>query len=332
MTSGYRDYWPQDYVMAPMQKPITARQIMTDWAGQPLDFDPGTQWQYSNTNYVIAGAIVERAAGKPLVEFLKERVFGPLKMDSVSIIDEGSLGTGDPERYERFGVGPPRIAPKEGSGWLYAAAELAMSLSDLAKWDISVINQSLLKPASYRAQQTTILLADGRSTGYGLGVRVGAFQGHRLISHGGEVSGFSTTNMIFPDDRTAIAVSANLFVTEAQATIATRIATLLLAETDPATDKAAAQAREIFSGFQKGQIDRTLFTPNANAYFETMALSDLKSSLGPCGKVKNVRQTGTSLRGGMTYRSFAVECGSKDYSVSTFVMPDGKVEQYIVTP
>ena len=332
MTSGYQDYWPQDYVMAPMQKPITARQIMTDWAGKPLDFDPGTQWQYSNTNYVIAGAIVEKAAGKPLVEFLKERVFGPLKMDSVSIIDEGSLGTGDPERYERFGIGPPRIAPKEGSGWLYAAAELAMSLSDLAKWDISVINQSLLKPASYRAQQTTILLADGRSTGYGLGVRVGAFQGHRLISHGGEVSGFSTTNMIFPDDRMAIAASANLFVTEAQATIANRIATLLFAETDAATNKAVAQAREIFSGFQKGQIDRTLFTPNANAYFEAMALSDLKTSLGPCGKVKNVRQTGTSLRGGMTYRSFAVECGSKNYSVSTFVMPDGKVEQYIVTP
>ncbi|HEX7798210.1 MAG TPA: serine hydrolase domain-containing protein [Vicinamibacterales bacterium] len=332
MTSGYQDYWPQDYVMAPMKNPITARQIMTDWAGKPLDFDPGTKWQYSNTNYVIAGAVVEKAAGEPLVEFLKERVFGPLKMDSVTIIDEGSLGTSDPERYERFGVGPPRIAPKEGSGWLYAAAELAMSLSDLAKWDISVINQSLLKPASYRAQQTTIVLADGRSTGYGLGVNVGAFQGHRLISHGGEVSGFSTTNMIFPDDRMAIAVSANLFVTEAQATIANRIATLLFAETDPATDKAVALAREIFSGFQKGQIDRTLFTPNANAYFEAMALTDLKASLGPCGKVKAVRQTGTSLRGGMTSRNFAVECGSKDYSVSTFVMPDGKIEQYIVTP
>src|SRR5262245_53424827 len=65
MTSGYQDYWPQDYVMVPMQKPITTRQIMTDWARKPLDFDPGTQWQYSNTNYVIAGAIVEKAGGKP---------------------------------------------------------------------------------------------------------------------------------------------------------------------------------------------------------------------------------------------------------------------------
>jgi D-alanyl-D-alanine carboxypeptidase len=332
MTSGYQDYWPQDYVMLPMQKPVTARQIMTDWARKPLDFDPGTEWQYSNTNYVIAGAIVERTSGQPLVEFLEQRVFGPLKMGSVTIIDDGSLGAGDPERYERFGTAPPRLAPKEGPGWLYAAAELAMSLSDLATWDISVINQSLLKPASYRAQQTTILLADGRSTGYGLGVRVGAFQGHRMISHGGEVSGFSTTNMIFPDDRMAIAISANLFVTEAQATIANRIATLLFAATDQATDKAVAQAGEIFSGLQKGQIDRTLFTPNANAYLEANALRDLKASLGRCGKVKTVRQTGTSLRGGMTYRGFTVQCGSKDYTVSTFVMPDGKIEQYIVTP
>src|SRR5262249_25453878 len=135
MTSGYPDYWPQDYVMVPMQKPITARQIIADWARRPLDFATRAQWQYSNNNYVIAGAIVEKAGGRPLVEFLKERVFGPLKMDSVMIIDEAPLGAGDPERYERFGVGPLRIAPKEGPGWLYAAGELAMSLSDLARWD-----------------------------------------------------------------------------------------------------------------------------------------------------------------------------------------------------
>jgi CubicO group peptidase (beta-lactamase class C family) len=332
MTSGYQDYWPQDYVMPPMRQPTTARAIIDQWAKKPLDFEPGTKWQYSNTNYVIAGLVVEKASGTPLVEFLKRRVFTPLGMKSVMIIDEGPLGPGDPERYERFGLGPPRIAPKEGPGWLYAAGELAMNSSDLATWDISVIKQSLMRPASYHTQQTTTLLADGRSTGYGLGVNVGSFQGHRLISHGGEVSGFSTQNMIFPDDRVAIVVFANLFATDVQAVVASRIAELLFSTTDAATEKAIAQAKAIFVDLQQGRLDRSLFTSNANAWFTDVAIRDFQSSLAPCGTVSDVRQTSTSLRGGMTYRGFAVRCGSKSYGVSTFVMPDGKLEQYIVTP
>jgi D-alanyl-D-alanine carboxypeptidase len=332
MTSGYQDYWPQDYVMPPMLKPITARAIIDEWAKKPLDFEPGTKWQYSNTNYVIAGLVVEKASGMPLVEFLKRRIFTPLGMKSVMIIDEGPLGPGDPERYERFGLGPPRIAPKEGPGWLYAAGELAMSSSDLATWDISVIKQSLMKPASYRTLETTVLLADGRSTGYGLGVNVGSFNGHRLISHGGEVSGFSTRNMIFPDERMAIVVFANLFATDVQAVVASRIADLLFSATDQATDKAVAQAKAIFVGLQKGQLDRSLFTPNANAWFTDVAIHDFQSSLATCGTVTDVRQASMSLRGGMVSRDYAVRCGTKSYSVSTFVLPDGKIEQYIVTP
>jgi len=332
MTSGYQDYWPQDYVMPPMLKPITAQAIIDQWAKKPLDFEPGTKWQYSNTNYVIAGLVVEKASGMPLVEFLKRRIFTPLDMKSVMVIDEGPLGPGDPERYERFGLGPPRIAPKEGPGWLFAAGELAMNSSDLATWDISVIKQSLMKPASYHTQQTTTLLADGRSTGYGLGVNVGSFQGHRLIVHNGEVSGFSTQNMIFPDDRMAIVVFANLFATDAQAVVANRVAQLLFSTTDQATEKAVAQAKAIFVGLQKGQLDRSLFTSNANAWFTDVAIRDFQSSLASCGTVTNVRQTSTSLRGGMTARDYAVRCGTKSYGVSTFVMPDGKIEQYIVTP
>ena len=76
-TSGYQDYWPQDYVPPFMLQPVTADKIMELWARKPLDFEPGTKWQYSNTNYVIAGAIAEKAAGMPLISFLTERIFGP---------------------------------------------------------------------------------------------------------------------------------------------------------------------------------------------------------------------------------------------------------------
>src|SRR5205085_8841141 len=55
-TSGYQDYWPQDYVMPMMLQPTTAERILDGWARKPLDFEPGTKWQYSNSNYVTAGS------------------------------------------------------------------------------------------------------------------------------------------------------------------------------------------------------------------------------------------------------------------------------------
>jgi CubicO group peptidase (beta-lactamase class C family) len=332
MTSGYQDYWPQDYVMPPMKLPTTPRAIMDGWAKKPLDFEPGAKYQYSNTNYVILGGIVEKASGMPVVDFLRRRILGPLKLESVQITDDGALGPTDPERYERFGLGPLRVAPKEGNGWMYAAGELAMTPSDLAKWDISVIDKTLLKPESYRKQQTATLLNDGRASNYALGVITGSLQGHRMISHGGEVSGFTTQNAIFPDDRAAVVATSNLFVTSAPANVVNAIGNLLFASNDAASAHALQVARQAFTDFQQGRIDRTKFTDNANAFFNGIALGDLKASIGPCGKLSGVTQTTTSLRGGMTYRGFSARCGSKSYSISTFFTSGGKIEQYLIVP
>ena len=330
MTSGYQDYWPQDYVMPPMLEPTTARRIIDEWARKPLDFDPGTKWQYSNTNYVIAGLIVARASGMPLVDFLRKEIFAPLHMASVFISDEGALPATDAQRYLRYALGPARPAPKEGRGWLFAAGELAMTASDLARWDISVVDQKILTPASYRAQQTTVLLKNGTATGYGLGVDVGTIDGRRLISHNGEVSGFTAQNDIYPDDRTAVVVLANLDATGAPGQIARRVADALFATTDAATIKATEQAHAIFLGLQHGSIDRTLFTRNANAYFSALALSDFASSLGSLGAPTEFVQTRQSLRGGMTFRAFRARAAGKTMTVTTFTTPDGKLEQYQV--
>jgi D-alanyl-D-alanine carboxypeptidase len=115
-TSGYQDYWPQDYVMPMMLQPVDARKILDTWARKPLDFDPGTKWQYSNTNYVIAGLIVEKVSGEPLLQFLQQHIFAPLNMKSVADTDKAKLGDTDPTGYMRYALGPPRPAPKEGAG------------------------------------------------------------------------------------------------------------------------------------------------------------------------------------------------------------------------
>ena len=330
MTSGYQDFWPQDYVMPPMMVPTTAQHIMDGWAKIALDFEPGTRWQYSNTNYVIAGVIVEKASGMPLLELLQKRVFTRLGMKTVVNTDEAALGPGDPMRYLRYGAGPPRPAPKEGKGWMFAAGELAMTARDLAQWDISTIDQTVLKPASYQVMQTNTLLKNGLATGYGLGVQVASANGRRTVSHSGEVSGFTAQNTIYPDDRAAIVVLTNIDANSAASQIAGRIATVLFkaSATDKDADAALAQAKAVFDGLQHGRIDRALFTSNANAYFSDAALADFSAGLGPLGAPQEFAQASQSLRGGMVFRRFRIKFATKTLDVSTFTMPDGKLEQY----
>jgi CubicO group peptidase (beta-lactamase class C family) len=330
MTSGYQDFWPQDYVMPGMMLPTTAQQILNGWAKIPLDFEPGTKWQYSNTNYVIAGLIVERVSGVTLVEFLRRRVFTPLGMTTVVNSDEAALGPGEPMRYLRYALGPPRPAPKEGKGWMFAAGELAMTARELARWDIATIDQAILKPASYQAMQANTVLRNGLGTGYGLGVQVSAAGGRRQVSHTGEVSGFTAANAIYPDDRAAVVVLTNLDATGASSQIAGRIATALFRArgVDADAEQALARAKAVFDSLRHGRIDRTLFTANANAYFSESALADFASGLGPLGAPQEFEQSNESRRGGMIARSYRIKCGPKTLRLTTFIMPDGKLEQY----
>src|SRR5277367_2516466 len=208
-TSGYQDYWPEDYLMTPMMKPATAQQILDTWAKKPLDFEPGTKWQYSNTNFVIAGLIVEKVSGQKLMEFLGEHIFHPLGMKSVWNSDEAKLTSTDATPYIRAALGPLRQAPKEGRGWMFAAGELAMTAHDLALWDESLIAETVLRPESYREMFTEVKLKDGKGTEYGLGVEVKKRDGHRSIEHSGEVTGFVSDNEVLVDDGVAVAVLTN---------------------------------------------------------------------------------------------------------------------------
>lgn len=333
-TSGYQDYWPEDYLMPPMREPTTAQHILDVWGKKPLDFDPGTRWQYSNTNYVIAGRIVEKVSGEPLMQFLEEHVFHPLRMKEVWNSDIEKLGATDAEGYIRYALGPLRPAPKEGRGWMFAAGELAMPAYDLAQWDISVMDRSLLSPRSYDEMETAEKLKDGSDSHYGLGMFVRSLSGHPELEHSGEVSGFVAENMVFPNDKLAVAVLTNQDASEAAGMIGRELAPLLLGISAETPGAAEAQAERLFENFQQGKIDRSLFTPWCNAYFDEQALKDFQSSLAPLGKPLSVRQVTEELRGGMTFRAFRVTFpnGSQQLRITTYTMPDGKLEQYLVIP
>jgi CubicO group peptidase (beta-lactamase class C family) len=328
-TSGYQDYWPEDYVMTPMLKAESAQQILDTWAKKPLDFEPGTQWQYSNTNYVIAGRIVEQITGQPLMELLTRRIFRPLGMKSVWNSDETKLTQADATAYYRHALGPLRVAPKEGRGWMFAAGELAMTAHDLALWDESLIAQSVLKPESYKQIFTEVKLKDGKGTHYGLGVDVRERDGHRSIEHSGEVSGFVADNVVLVDDGMAVVVLTNQDAVGAASTIARLAAPVILGTVGTDAEK---QALAIFRELQQGRIDRSLLAPNLSDYFTAEALADFQSSLVPLGEPLSFRQTGESLRGGMTFHGFDIVYPGKRLRLTTYTYPDGKLEQYLIAP
>ncbi len=330
-TSGYQDFWPQDYLMTPMQRPITPQAIVDDWGKKPLDFAPGTRWQYSNTNYTIAGMIVEKASGMPFFTFIQSRILNPLRLASARNFD-ASPRAADATGYIRYALGPLHPAPDAGSGWMWAAGELAMTASDLARWDISIIDRSLLRPASYRELEQEVRLKNGAGTGYGLGVDVSMSQNHFLVEHNGEVSGFTAENMVFPEDSAAIVVLTNQDAAPASGAIAQEIARALFTTEDSLGANRTAQARTIFEGLRSGHIDRSLFTSNANAYFSDEALRDFQSSLASLGELQRFTLVATRERGGMTMRSYIATFPGETLRVWTYETADGKLEQFQVAP
>jgi D-alanyl-D-alanine carboxypeptidase len=338
MTSGYQDFWPEDYVMTSMLKPTVPQHILDVWGKKPLDFEPGTQWQYSNTNFVIAGRIAEIAAGKPLIDQLQTRIFRPLKMTGVFNSDASRLPANDPTGYYQHALGPLRPAPLEGQGWMFAAGELAMPASDLALWNISMMYRTLLAPASYDTMFTEVKLKDGKGTGYGLGVQVGSRNGHRFIEHSGEVSGFVSENIVFPDDKVAVTVLTNEDASSAAGALARKIEPLLLGRAASAVpvsaDAAAAEKRalDIFTGLQDGKLDRSQLTALCDAYFTAEAVQDFAASLKPLGVPTSFKQMVEEKRGGMTFRVFNVSFPGRQVRVTVYEEPDGKLEQYLVIP
>jgi CubicO group peptidase (beta-lactamase class C family) len=338
MTSGYQDFWPEDYVMTSMMKPTTPQRILDVWGRKPLNFEPGTQWQYSNTNYVIAGRIAEIVGGKPLIEQLQERIFKPLKMTGVFNSDASRLPANDPTGYYQHALGPLRPAPQEGMGWMFAAGELAMPASDLALWNISLMNRSLLAPASYEAMFTEVKLKDGKGSKYGLGVFLADRDGHRTVFHDGEVSGFVSANTVLPNDKIAVTVLTNEDASSAAGTLAQQIVPLVLGsasvaavDDSSATKAAEARALAIFTSLQEGKIDRSQLTQLASDYFTQEAVDDFASSLKPLGTPTSFKQVATSKRGGMTFRVFVAEFPGRSLRVTVFEEPDGKLEQYMVS-
>ena len=337
-TAGLQDYWPQDYSFPAMLKPTTPQGIVDRWAKKPLDFAPGTQWQYSNTGYVVAGMIVEKAAGEPLLAFLTRRVFEPLGTHPVN--QDKAVGPGYPTGTHRFALGPVHATPAAADGWFFAMGELAMTATDLAKWDVARIDRTILPASDWTTQETPVALTSGASTGYGLGVEVTTEKKQRAIEHDGEGAGFLSHNIVFPETKDAIVVLVNADFGDAEGQIADGIEDKVLFPPPPGLaaaneDAETARARGVFDQLTAGHIDEALLTADARYYFTPTALGDYARSLSVLGKPKSfTAPRGPRLRGGFVNRNYIVDYGTRKLAIVTYAEPGGahRYEQFIVMP
>lgn len=333
-TSGLQDYWPQDYSFAAMARPTSPQGIVDRWAKKPLDYEPGEQWQYSNTGYVVAGMIVEKVSGEPLIHYLDRKIFKPLGMASV-INQDDAAGPKYPSGYGRYALGPVRPVTPAARGWLWAAGELAMTAEDLGKWNIARMNRAVIPADDWAQQEATAKLNDGSDTNYGLGVSVREVNGRKVVSHGGESVGFLATNSVYPEQRAAITVMTNSWSGGTYSSIARELAKIVLPPPPEAAEAAAAaaRARTVYDQLRAGRLDRSLLTDNANYYFTPQALADYRTSLAPLGEPLAFEPSGEPrLRGGFVIQSYAIKYPQRTLNLSTFYEPgpNGRIEQFLV--
>ena len=349
-TSGYSDYAPQDYTIPAWTKSTAPLEVVTQWATRPLDFDPGTRWQYSNTNFQIAAQIVEKASGQKFHDYLWANVITPLHLEGVLDLDTDRDKL-DTQGYEQHALGPMRRAALEAPGWYYGDAQLAMPVATLLAWDESIVHRTLLKPESYEQFETSYVLKDGTDSGYALGVEVRYLSGgKKFIMHSGEVGGYVSNNVVDLTDDISYAALTNQEASSAAAQATTAVRRQLLPNltppapprqsgvasasvTSPAQDAANAEAaRTVLASLQEGKLDRSRLTADTNFYFNDETIEDYEASLAPLGTLKELKQTAAELRGGMVFRHYTLTFEKGSGTLTTYTQPDGKLEQFLIAP
>jgi CubicO group peptidase (beta-lactamase class C family) len=205
-TSGMGDY-PEAFSL---QQDYTEEQMLQMVTKQPLQFEPGDKWNYSNLAYVTLGILIHKVSGEFYGDYLKKRVFEPLGMKSTRIITEDEIVMNRAAGY-RLDGGAIRnqewVAPTVNTT---ADGSLYFTIEDLAKWDEGLEKGTLLRKDSFEKMWTPVILNDGKQHPYGFGWAVNTQNGVKLVEHGGAWQGFATHIARYLDERLTVVVLCNL--------------------------------------------------------------------------------------------------------------------------
>ena len=202
-TSGIPNFKSAPDYRASMASATTAEQTIARFRDKPLDFAPGAKMSYSNSGYIVLGAIIEKISGTSYANFLEENIFKPLGMKD-SGYDTASAIL--PRRAAGYVAGPqgPSNAPFLHMTIPFAAGALYSTTEDLLRWNLALFGGKLLSPASVEKMTTPAL------NNYALGLVVRTVNGRKVVQHNGGINGFNTFLSYYPESRITIAVLANL--------------------------------------------------------------------------------------------------------------------------
>ena len=343
-TSGIPDW---EYKNLDYRRDYTEDELVKIAMGLRPDFPPGTRWSYSNTGYVLLGVLVRKASGQFYGDFLKERIFGPLGMESTRIISEADIVRNRAAGYRL------RDGKLENQDWVSpslnttADGSLYLTALDLAKWDAALGAGRLLKKESYELMWSPVRLADGTTFPYGFGWRFDEQRGEREIGHGGSWQGFRTAINRYPGRGLTVIVLANLAQAQPEA-IATTVAGIVepdlarpdvrgsVADPDPARSAALRDVLDAWSrGVSSPRMARPLSTAPSRTSRDKSAREAVAKGLSQAKAFVYLGEDDVSTRGlerrGESLRTvvyYAVRGGERDYRYRFFLNERGQVTDF----
>jgi CubicO group peptidase (beta-lactamase class C family) len=242
-TSGLRDIFGISMVVHGPGVRITDQQLREYYQTiDDVDFAPGTEWSYNNGGYVLLTAAIERLAGQPLDDVLRTRIFQPLGMndtmlrrwDTDFVPNSATLHMVNARgEYTRDYMGLE----------LTGAGGLVSTMDDMLVWLKHMDAPTVGSARTWQALRETHRLANGHSTGYGLGLMTVPYRGVEVIMHGGAVMGGSSQMLKVPSAGLDISIAVNRADANASV-IADQILDVLLDGLQPLPEKANAEAIE----------------------------------------------------------------------------------------
>lgn len=200
-TSGVYNYTNDaDFMKSNSEKPISRDSLIARFKNKPFDFEPGTKWSYSNSGYILLGAIIEKLTGKTYFSVVRENIFQPLGMNH-SGFDLTDLSS--PDKAIGYSEDFSTEVGIVDSSVSFAAGSIYSTVGDLYRWDRALYTNQIVSQTSLENAFTEYK----SSYGYGWFIR-DAF-GKKTVGHPGGISGFSSFMMRVPEDETFIILLCN---------------------------------------------------------------------------------------------------------------------------
>ena len=207
--SGIPNYTNPEFIKIAGKPDLTRKEVLDLVSGKPFDFEPGTGWRYSNTNYFLLGLIVEKLNGRPYADVLQREFFEPLGLKR-SRYDNGAAV---PDSAQGYAYNPAdgtlRMADSRNMGGPFAAGAIASTAGDLLRWQIALTGGRAVSPASFQQMIGSTVKTGQGDAAYGFGLMVDSLGGMRRIWHNGGINGFNSVLTWWPDLGLRIAVISN---------------------------------------------------------------------------------------------------------------------------